>query len=142
AAAAVGLMYFPPVFNAHTTALPMFTAKSPYEGRVRVLGVVVYDERSPDHESMFVTVQWWHCGVMAGFALLGAFVGVIIGSREQRRWQRGPTDTGRGGWLWLAASAFAFIFLVRVGVPGDVDGSVYERVRFELEFASHLRFRW
>src|SRR5262245_9024599 len=142
AAAAVGLMYFPPVFSARTTALPMFTALSPYEGRVRVLGVVVYDERSPDHVSLYVTVQWWLYGVMAGFALLGALVGVIIGRREERRWRRGPTDTGRGGWLWLAASAFAFTFLVCVGVPGDVDWSVYERVRFGLRYGVPAAFRW
>src|SRR5262245_35327594 len=87
AATAVGLMYFPRVFNARTTALPMFTANSPYEGRVRVLGVVVYDERSPNHVSLYVTVQWWLYGVMAGFAVLGAFVGAIIGRREERRWR-------------------------------------------------------
>jgi hypothetical protein len=138
AAAAMGVMYFPAVYKAQSTDRPLFTTQMPMEGQVRVFGKVVYDEKSWQPDEIRGAIDGWRRGMTAGFAAVGGLLGALIGRREQRR-LKGNCEFGcRGGRLGLVASAAAFAFLFVAGVPGDVEWSLYEWMRWEIWFIDQL----
>jgi prepilin-type processing-associated H-X9-DG protein len=126
AAAAVSLMYIPAVYEGRCPTCDDRTGRIYlsrrgivfFDGHVRVLGEVVYEERSQEREEVGLMVDQWHRRVAGRFAGLGALAGAVFGWREQRR-ARHQKHRLRGGWLGVAVAAVVFGALVLVGVPGE-----------------------
>jgi hypothetical protein len=132
AASAVALMYFPIVYEAQSTERLLFTTRLPWEGQVRVFGKFVYYKKSGRPGEIRGAIDGWRRWTTAGFAGVGGVLGALVGRREQRRWQRNPASACRGGRLGLVVSAVVFMFLFVAGVPGDVEWSLYQWMRWEI----------
>jgi hypothetical protein len=146
AAAAVGLMYVPAVYEGRSSGMsdelteepPVFLSRIGMfftEGRVRVLGEVVCEGRSQDPGEIYEAIDRWHTRVAGRLAAIGAILGALVGWREQRRWRRRPVVRRRGGWLWLPASVAVFSVLAVAGVPGENALTLWREWRWEMRVA-------
>jgi hypothetical protein len=126
ATAAISLMYIPAVYEGrcpncddrsgriHLSRRGAYS----FDGRVRVLGQVMYEEQTQERAEVGLMIDRWHRRVAGCFAGLGALAGALVGGREQRRGAHQRHRT-RGGWLGVAVAAAVFGVLVLVGVPGE-----------------------
>src|SRR5687767_8005663 len=99
-------MYVPAVYDGRSSDMPDRWGQPPVflsrmgvyftEGRVRVLGDVVYEEQSQDTDEIYRAIDRWHTRVAGRLAAIGALVGALVGWREQRRWRRRPVARRRG----------------------------------------------
>jgi hypothetical protein len=138
AAAGVALMYIPFVYEGKSTDWPFWTSMSPWEGRVRVFGMVVYEEKYLVPGIALEEVAWWHRGVAATFAAVGGLVGALVGWREQRRLRQRGVVARRGGWLWLPVSAGVFLLLFVAGFPGANAWSPADELRWQIHWFKQL----
>lgn len=144
AAAGLGLMYAPPVYDGRAWSHPpAWTDQGPLLGRlgmtssggsVRVLGQVVYEAESLPWGDAQEEVDRWHRRVALRLAGLGALVGALVGWRERRR------AAGRaarpGGLIGLAVAAVVFAVLAVAGVPGQGPPTFADWVRWEVRMAA------
>jgi len=152
AAAAVGLMWVPAVYEAQSSDSPPYSSQTRIylsrigvffsEGRVRVLGKVVYEEKYGERGETAQAINWWHCRVAAFHAGVGGLLGALVGWREQRRYRRQQSPAQRIGWLWIPLGVAIFVLLFVFGIPGDIEWSLLDLLRSQIRFAEEYSLSW